>query len=290
MHPSRHLAVDPVVEDMRSVPGPRLEHTDLMGPDEYADIARWIIQITEDSGLHRADLDAGRLQHFGYPVIAPGAFVGGLRLLVEIPRAIGTGLNTVPAADAVFIIDEHDPIRRLVGGPDRTNLHAWRIFAMIAELRHEERLRHFFVAVTIAEAIILCRVRGGDVHGIGLRVDARLILALEIDVTLDPSAKILWIEWNFVFDLAGLDAAQTADAACRIDPECPAMFGPIVFRHRSGRGELRLRRSRARCRCRRCCDSETLQRNRADTRTNGRRRTHLAEQGNETAPPCRILD
>src|SRR5450631_1424120 len=191
MPPSRHLAVDPVVEHMRSVPGPRLEHSDRMGPDEQADIARWIIEIAENSGLHRADLDAGRLQPFRYPVIAPGAFVGGLRLVVEIPRTIGTGLNTVPAADAVFFIDEHDPIRRLVGGPDRTNLHARRIFAVIAELRHEKSLRHFFVAVTIAEAIILRRGRRGDVHGIGLRIDARLIFALEIDVTLDPSAKIL---------------------------------------------------------------------------------------------------
>src|ERR1700722_16093709 len=199
---------------MRSVSGPRLEHRDRMGPDEYADVARWIIQIAEDPGLHRADLDAGRLQPFRYPVIAPVAFVGGLRLLVEIPRTIGTGLNTVPAADAVFLIDENDPIRRLVGGPDRTDLHARRIFTLIAELRHEEGLRHLFVAVTIAEAIVLWRGRRGDVHGVRLRVDARLILALEIDVALDPGTKILWIEWNFVFDLAGLDAAQAADAAC----------------------------------------------------------------------------
>ena len=60
------------------------------------------------------------------------------------------------------------------------------------------------------------------------RVDARLILALEIHVTLDPGTKVLWVERDFVFDLAGLDAAQAADAARRIDPECPAMLGPIV--------------------------------------------------------------
>src|ERR1022692_5294002 len=165
---------------MRSVSGPRFKHSDRMGPDEYTDVARRIIQIAEDSGLHRADLDAGRLQPFGYPVIAPRTFVAGLCLLVEIPSTIGTGLNTVPAADAIIFIDENDPIRRLVGGPDRTYLHARRILALIAELRHEESLRHLFVAVTIAEAIILWRGRRGDVHGVGLRIDARLILAIEI--------------------------------------------------------------------------------------------------------------
>src|ERR1700722_4908165 len=286
MHPSRHLAVDPVVEDVRSVSGPRLEYSDRMGPDEHTDVARRIIQIAEDSGLHRADLDAGRLQPFGYPVITPRTFVGGLCLLVEIPRTIGTGLNTVPAADAIFLIDEHDPIGRLVGGPDGTNLHARRIFALIAELWHEESLRHLFVAVSIAKAVILWRGRRGDVHGIGLRIDARLILALEIYVTLDPRAKILWIERDFVFDLAGLNAAQAADAACRIDSESPTMFGPIVCRHRPFRGKACLRRRG----CGGCGGSEVPQRNRADTRANRRRRTHLTEQGNETASACGIRD
>jgi hypothetical protein len=39
-------------------------------------------------------------------VIAPRTFVGSLRLLIEIPRTIGTRLDTVPAADAVFLIGE----------------------------------------------------------------------------------------------------------------------------------------------------------------------------------------
>src|ERR1700722_8853190 len=134
MHPSRHLAVDPVVEDVRSVSGPRLEYSDRMGPDEHTDVARRIIQIAEDSGLHRADLDAGRLQPFGYPVITPRTFVVVLCFLFAVPRAIETRLNTEAAADEVILIDEDDPIGRLVGGPDGTNLHARRIFALIAEL------------------------------------------------------------------------------------------------------------------------------------------------------------
>src|ERR1022692_4111576 len=196
---------------MRAIAGPRLEHIDAMGAYENADIARRIIEIPEDPGVHGANLDAGRLQPLRNPVIAPRAFVGGLRLLVEVPRTIRTSLDTVPAANAVFFVDEYHAVRRLVGGPNRTNLHAGGILAVIAQLRDKEGLLDFRVAVAIAEAVILRGVGCRNVHRIRLAVDARSIFALEVHVTLHPGTKVLRIEGDLVPYLASLLAAQAAD-------------------------------------------------------------------------------
>src|SRR5271166_456258 len=207
---------------MRAIAGPRLEHVDAMGAYENADIARRVIEITEDPGVYGANLDAGRLQPLRNPVIAPGAFVGGLRLFIEVSSTIRTRLHTVPAANAVFFVDQYHAIWRLVGGPNRTNLHARRILAVIAELRDKESLFYFLIPVAIAKAVILRGVGRCNVHRIGLAVDTRFIFALEVHVTFHPGAKVIRIEGNLVLDLACLDAAQAADAALRIDAECPS--------------------------------------------------------------------
>src|ERR1022692_3053311 len=269
---------------MRAIAGPRLEHIDPMGAYENADIACRIIEIPEDPGVHGANLDAGRLQPLRNPVIAPGTFVGGLRLLVEVPRTIRTSLDTVPAANAVFFVDEYHAVRRLVGGPNRTNLHAGWILAVVAQLRDKEGLFYFLVPVTIAKAVILRGIGCCNVHRIRLAVDARFILTLEVHVTLHPGAKVIRIEGDFVLDLAGLDAAQAADAALRIDPECPTALGPVVIGDRPRRGKLRLGRRRL------CSGSAALQRDRRDTRTHRRGGTHLPEQRHETAPAQLIRD
>src|SRR5450631_2725281 len=185
---------------MRSVAGPRLEHRDAMGAYEFADIARRIIEIAEDPGVHGAHLDAGRLQPLRNPVIAPRTFVGSLRLLVEVPRTIRTRLDTVATTNAVFFVNEHHAVRRLVRCPDRTNLHAGWILAVIAQLRDKEGFFYFLVPVTIAKAVVLRGIGRRNVHRIRLAVDARLIFALEVHVALHPGAKVLRVEGDLVFD------------------------------------------------------------------------------------------
>ncbi len=68
-----------------------------------------------------------------------------------------------------------------------------------------------------------------------------LLLALEIDVALHPGAEMVRVARNVVFALAGLDAAQAADAFRGIDAERPAVLGPVVIRGRE-RGAGRQRR------------------------------------------------
>ena len=139
---------------------------------------------------------------------------------------------------------------------------------MIAQLRDKEGLLHLLVLVAIAEAVILRGIGRCNVHRIGLGVDARFIFTLEVHITLHPGTKVIGIEGDLVLDLACLDAAQAADAALRIDPECPTALAPVVVGDRTRRGELRFGR------CRLCGDSATLQRDRRDGRTHRRRGTH----------------
>src|SRR3990172_4130251 len=61
-------------------------------------------------------------------------------------------------------------------------------------------------------------------------VDARLVFALQIDVALDPGAKVMRVASNIIFPLACLDATQAADALGGIDAEAPAVLGPVVVR------------------------------------------------------------
>ena len=55
-------------------------------------------EVAEDPRLGRAHLDAGREQPLRDPVVAEGALVGGMGPRVEIPGAVGAGLDAVAAA------------------------------------------------------------------------------------------------------------------------------------------------------------------------------------------------
>ncbi len=72
---------------------------------------------------------------------------------------------------------------------------------------------------------------GGDVDRILLTVDVGVLVALEIDVALDPGAELVGVARNVVFDLARLDTTQAADAFCGIDTERPAMLSPVIARN-----------------------------------------------------------
>ena len=79
-----------------------------------------------------------RLHALGYAVIAEVALVGDLVFRVEKAHAVRAGHDAVAAADAPFAVHQHHPVFGLVGRPDRADLHAGRVVALVAEFRHEE--------------------------------------------------------------------------------------------------------------------------------------------------------
>jgi len=122
------------------------------------------------------------------------------------------------------MIDDDDAIGGLVGRAGRTYLHAGRIRAVIAQLRHKEGFFDIGVLVPVGETIFARVGRRRDIHRVGLAIDSRFVLALQGDVALDPGAEVMRVQQNVVFFLAGLDAAQTADAFFSIDAEPPLML------------------------------------------------------------------
>lgn len=100
--------------------------------DELADQTLFVIAVAEDTRTNRANLHASRLQALSDAVIAPCAFVCYALLLIEITRAIRTGLHAVLAADAIGVIDEDHAILGLIGRAGRAHLHAGGVRAVIA--------------------------------------------------------------------------------------------------------------------------------------------------------------
>ena len=100
-------------------------------------------------------LDAGGLHALGDPVVAEVAFLG-VCTRVEEPHAVGAAHDAVAAADAPRPVHEDYAVRGLIGGADRADLHAGRIFALVAELGHEKRL----IDVLFSDVLELALVRG----------------------------------------------------------------------------------------------------------------------------------
>src|ERR1035438_3239187 len=172
-------------------------------------IGMQIFQIAKNARLRRTNLDTGRLQSARDAMITKRAFFSGLRDRVQEPGAIRAGLDAKGAADAVFRVNQHRAVWRAKRRPDRTDLHAWRIFAQVAKLRDEERvlnlvLRQGRFRKTVHSAV-------GRIHN---RLATGLIRAwfrLGDDVALNPGA----IERTFrnaVFLFARLRAKPAADA------------------------------------------------------------------------------
>jgi hypothetical protein len=65
-------------------------------------------------------------------MITEGAFVGDVGFRMQVPGPIRAGLYTIAASHAIFIVYQNHAIPGGEGGPHGTNLHAWRIGAMIA--------------------------------------------------------------------------------------------------------------------------------------------------------------
>ena len=78
---------------------------------------------------------------------------------VEVAGAVGARGHAVPAADAPVVVDDHDAVRLLPGGPDRADLRAGRVRALLARDRHVE--------------VALLRDLLGRVVGVGVRRSRR---------------------------------------------------------------------------------------------------------------------
>src|SRR5664280_3803104 len=222
--PSDHVLVYAHVEDIRGIAGLGFQHAHPIVLDELAYWALFVVAVAENARADRTNLDASRLQLLGNAVVTPGALVGDVLFLIEEARAVRAGLHAILAADAISMIDDDDAILGFVGRAGRTYLHAGRIRAVIAQLRHKEGLFDIGVLVPVGKTIFALLGRRRDIHRVGLAVDLRFVLALQGDVALDPGAEVMWVQRNVVFFLAGLEATQAADAFFSIDAEPPLML------------------------------------------------------------------
>lgn len=90
------------------------------------------LHVTENSRLARAYFDARREQAFCDPVIAKRTLIGSFPLRMEIASSVGTRLDTIPAPDASFIVNENHPILGLECCPNRADLNTRRIVTLVA--------------------------------------------------------------------------------------------------------------------------------------------------------------
>src|SRR6202158_886948 len=236
--PSTYVLVDADIEDIGGVAGFGFEHVDPIIGSELTDRTLFVVEISEDARTDRTHLDASGQQSLGDAVITPGAFVGNVQFRVEEARGVGARLDAVLATDAIGMVDQDHAVVGLEGRAGWAHLHAGRMGAVVAQLGDEEGLLDLRVLVAVGESIGTFRTGGRDVHGVVLAVDARPVLALQIDVALDPGAEVMSVAGDLVFRLARLDAAQAADAFRGINAERPTVLAPVIARDRrhGGRG------------------------------------------------------
>src|SRR3989442_921333 len=144
----------------------------------------WIVQVSGNDCLDRADDHACRLELRLDSVRAEVALLCGVGVWIDVQRVVGAGLHARLAADAAVAVEIDDAVIASEQRSHRTDRNARRVVAMIAPEHREEA------------------------PSVG-------ILAL-LDV-LDPSAKCA--DGNFVFGLAGDRAGVAADAPAMVDDE-----------------------------------------------------------------------
>ena len=92
--------------------------------DEFHQVPFLVPEVTEYPGPGRAGLEACGLQSFLDPVVAKRAFVNDLLLRVQETASVRTGLYAIFASDAIILVYENDPVRRLIRGAHRAYLYA----------------------------------------------------------------------------------------------------------------------------------------------------------------------
>jgi hypothetical protein len=78
--------------------------------DQFGDFIFRIVQVAENSGSGRTDLDAGWLQSRIDPMVAEIAFLDDRHEGVDISGIVRTGSQTVFATDAPVFVNDNDSI------------------------------------------------------------------------------------------------------------------------------------------------------------------------------------
>ena len=141
---------------------------------------------------------------------------------MEEPGPVGAGHDAVAAADAPLPVDEDDSVGRLVGGADGADLHAGRIVALVAELRHEVRLVDRLGIDGKLTALVQIEVGSRIAVPPALGAIGVEGAVLGQHVPLHPRARGVDLVRDVVLQLARLHAEPAADAALGVDQEDPA--------------------------------------------------------------------
>ena len=115
----------------------RLAHRHILGRQQPADLAGWVVHVAGDDGVFRANHHAGRLKPDLGAVRAVVALGGRARVGVDVDRVVGAGLQARLAADAERRIEFDDAVGPLVHRRHRADAHAGRVGAVVAA-RHLE--------------------------------------------------------------------------------------------------------------------------------------------------------
>ena len=110
------------------------------------------LQVGQHARLRGTGFAAGRGEALRDAVIAQRAFVGRVRFRIEEAAAVRAGLDAVAAAEAVFLIHQHDAVGSHERRAHRADLHARRVGAVVAELGDEEGLGR--VVVLLGESVV----------------------------------------------------------------------------------------------------------------------------------------
>jgi len=194
-----------------------------------------IEKVSEFPRPRRTGFHAGWISSIPHPLDTEGALVngtlhpwpvskivnGGVQFLlgnvgfcpVEDPPFIGTGGNAIPAADAPVIIDHHQPIRFFPGGVHRTDLHARRVFTVLALHGHVEKpfLRD------LGRIVVMLGV---------FKIDQ--VSSLEPE---DPDpVELGFVSGVIVFFYTGINAPPAADTAGKLKTVAPESIGECILR------------------------------------------------------------
>jgi hypothetical protein len=136
---------------------------------------------------------------------------------MKIAGSVGTGLDTIPAPDASFIVNENHSVFGLECCPNWTNLNTRRIVTLIAQFGHKKASEDVFFSEHF--------VRPLDSHVSVL--NGRFSIFLD-HISLDPRTKEKWFLGDVVFFFARLYTFSAANAFVDLDSHSVVMALRIV--------------------------------------------------------------
>src|ERR1035437_4450234 len=95
-----------------------------MSFQELVDRIVGILQVSQLASTGRTVFAAGGRESFGDAVIAERTFLGGFLLRIDETASVRTCLHAIAAAEAVFLVHQHDAIRTDKRRPHGTHLSA----------------------------------------------------------------------------------------------------------------------------------------------------------------------